>query len=135
MEKQNVKRRLELFVKLHLRATHSLTEREAPHSHVWNIDVGLTGPLSEGRIVSLPELQEAFKAETRKLEGTFLNENSALDPQTRRYPTCESLILYFEEAFRARIAQCGWEQVELTELRVTVVEPDGLEYGTARLRL
>lgn len=71
-------RLLELFVKVRFSATHSLDERETPHGHIWNIRAGITGPLVEGRIVSLPELLEAFGQEMKELEGTFLNENSVL---------------------------------------------------------
>ncbi len=134
MEKQNMNRAVELFIKVRFSATHSLNERETPHTHVWNVEAGLTGPLIEGRIVSLPELLAEFGEETKVLEGTFLNANPALDPESRTFPTCENLIFYFEQAFKNRIAKAGWNNVELTELRISVVELDGREYGTARLR-
>lgn len=128
-------RRLELLMTFRLRATHSLEEREAPHEHVWRIEMGLTGPLHEGRVHSMPALREILFPAVGKLEGTFLNENGHLDGSSRAYPTCECLASYFEKAFEDCLRNARLESLRLTFIQVTVEELNGDETGSARLTL
>jgi 6-pyruvoyl-tetrahydropterin synthase len=127
-------RRMELFLKFKLPATHSLEEREEAHAHVWRIEVGITGPLEDGRVVSMPVLQEALEPEVQKLRGTFLNKNSLLDEASRAYPTCECLAQYFEKAFERRLIEAGIN-VLLTQITIAVDEMDGEETGSVKLTI
>lgn len=126
---------MELFLKLRLAATHSLEEVEAPHEHVWRIEAGFSGPVAEGRIVSLPALRARLEPIVDRLQGTHLNSNSDLDPNSRAYPTCESLTFYFAEKFQATVNEAGWDSVRLTQIQISVDEMDGEETGSARLTL
>ncbi len=127
-------RRMELFLKFRLAATHSLEEREEPHAHIWRIEVGLTGPVEEGRVISMPALHAILDPEVRKLQGTFLNKNILLDEASRAFPTCECLAEYFEKAFDRALAAQGCK-VLLTQIHIAVDEIDGQETGSARLTI
>lgn len=126
---------MELFLKLRLKATHSLEEVEAPHEHVWRIEAGFSGPVAEGRIVSLPALRNRLEPIVDRLRGTYLNSNPDLDADSRAYPTCESLTYYFAEKFQNTVKEAGWNGVRLTQIQISVDEMDGLETGSARLTL
>jgi len=128
-------RKMELLLKFPLPATHCLEEREEPHEHTWRIEVGMTGPLDEGRVVSLPAVRNAFEPAIAELRGTFLNENPHLDPQTRKFPTCECLALHLEKKFNDQLKQNGWNAIKLTQIHIAVEEVDGEETGSARLIL
>lgn len=91
---------LELVVTLSLTASHSLEEREAPHEHLWDIQVGLKGNLNDGRVVSLTEAKSLFQKMILPLSGTFLNDNKYLNDSCQRHPTCENLAAYFFELFQ-----------------------------------
>jgi len=90
---------LELVVILSLNASHALEEREEPHSHRWEIQVGLKGDLKRGRIVSLIEAQAIFQESLSPLTGTFLNDNKYLNQESRQEPTCENLALFLKNLF------------------------------------
>lgn len=90
---------LELVVILSLNASHALEEREEPHSHRWEIQVGLKGDLKRGRIVSLIEAQAVFQESLSPLDGSFLNDNKYLSQETQREPTCENLALFLKYRF------------------------------------
>jgi 6-pyruvoyl-tetrahydropterin synthase len=126
--------KLELFLKFQLHATHSLDEREEAHAHVWRIEVGLAGPLEQGRISSMPALRDALDPEVAKLRQTFLNENPVLDARARRYPTCECLAYHFADAFARTLKTAGFP-VTLTQIQVSVDELSGEETGSVKLTL
>ncbi len=126
--------RLELSLGFRLQAKHSLYERETAHEHVWRIRVGVTGPVKDGRIVSMPALREAFEPEVRKLDGSFLNENALLDVESRKFPTCECLAFYFEKSFASKLQQ-HFPELKLTEVEVSVDELDGEQTGSVKLIL
>ena len=126
---------LELIVCLNLHASHSLEEREAPHSHRWEIQVGLRGSLEKGRVVSLTEAQKVFSEVLRPLQNTFLNENKYLDCETQRNPTCENLANFLLKEFQNRLAD--WEKsrkVEMSFIQVGLWENEGL-LGFAKLSI
>ncbi len=126
---------MELFLKFRLAALHSLEEVETPHEHVWRIEAGFSGPVEHGRIVSLPALRNRLEPVVDRLQGTFLNSNPSLDAASRTYPTCESLALYFAEAFQKTVKEAAWDRVKLTQIQISVDEMTGEETGSARLTL
>lgn len=127
-------RRFELFLRFALPASHSLDEREERHRHDWKVQVGVTGPLEDGRIVSMPALREALEPAVGALRGTFLNENPCLSAEARAYPTCEYLALYFESAFTECLAKAQMP-LALTRIEVAVDEIEGTESASAALTL
>lgn len=96
---------LELVVTLNLVASHSLEEREAPHSHRWDIQVGLKGDLNQGRVVSLIEAQSIFQELITPLQNGFLNNNEYLDGNCRAHPTCENLAFFLVNLFQKSLVQ------------------------------
>lgn len=96
---------LELVVTLNLVASHSLEEREAPHSHRWDIQIGLKGDLNQGRVVSLTEAQAIFQELLTPLQNSFLNNNSYLDAVVRAHPTCENLAFFLVGLFQKSLGQ------------------------------
>ncbi len=127
-------RRIEMFLKFPLPATHSLDEREEAHGHVWQIQVSVTGPLREGRVESMPLLREIFEPEILRLKDTFLNGNTHIEETLRSAPTCENLCLHFEQAFSSRLTEAGLN-TRITSIEVAVQELTGEETGSARLVL
>jgi 6-pyruvoyl-tetrahydropterin synthase len=124
---------LELVVTFSLKAFHSLEEREAPHEHLWDIQVGLKGDLNEGRVVSLTKAQSLFKNLTLPLCGTFLNDNNILDGRCRRNPTCENLALFLYPLFKENLNQLdGSEKLLISFIQVGVWEETG-QLGFARV--
>ncbi len=126
---------MELFLKLRLNASHSLEEVETPHEHVWRIEAGFSGPVAEGRIVSLPALRARLEPIVDRLRGTHLNSHPELDPDSRAYPTCESLAIYLADKFQRTVREAGWDSIRLTQIQISVDEMDGEETGSARLTL
>ena len=96
---------LELVVTLNLVASHSLEEKEAPHSHRWDIQVGLKGDLNQGRVVSLIEAQSIFQELLTPLQSSFLNNNNYLDGSSRAHPTCENLAFFLVGLFQKSLVQ------------------------------
>lgn len=105
---------LELVVNLNLNASHSLEERESPHPHRWEIQVGLRGALKQGRVVSLTWAQEKLGLALKPLQETFLNNNNNLDSETRSNPTCENLAMFLWERFQSEIS--NWDLPEVPTL-------------------
>jgi 6-pyruvoyl-tetrahydropterin synthase len=125
---------MEVFLKFRLVARHSLDEREEPHQHIWWIEVGVTGKVEQGRVVSMPLLREVFQPAVDALQGVFLNTHPPLSEAARQYPTCENLAYHFEEVFN----ECLRAQnllVSLTQIHVSVDELNGEQTGSAKLTL
>lgn len=83
--------RTKLLLYFDFEASHSLDTREEPHSHFWKTVLTFSGDPIKGRIVDFPSLEGAVKENLTALPGSYLNENEALLPTTRAFPTCETL--------------------------------------------
>lgn len=126
---------LELVVTLSLKASHSLEEREAPHEHLWDIQVGLKGDLNEGRVVSLTEAKSLFQKVISPLVGSFLNDNKHLNNACRQYPTCENLAFYLFDLFQKSLADLKkTPQPILSFVQVGVWEETG-QLGFAKISI
>jgi 6-pyruvoyl-tetrahydropterin synthase len=124
---------LELVVTLNLLASHSLEEKELPHTHRWDIQVGLKGDLNQGRVVSLTEAQSLFQELLSPLHGSFLNENSSLDDHSRANPTCENLAFFLMNLFQKNLHRFKKTAVPvLSFVQVGVWEESG-QLGFARV--
>ena len=62
-----------LLIRHELIASHSLDGREAPHPHRWVLEIRVAGDPVRGRIIDLPSLANALKADLKPIEGSFLN--------------------------------------------------------------
>lgn len=126
---------LELVVFLSLKASHALAEREEPHPHRWEIQVGLKGDLKGGRVVSLTEAQALFQKSLAPLNCTFLNNNNILDAGTRAEPTCENLALFLKGLFENDLKNLDPSgNVQLSFVQVGILE-DSNPLGFAKLRV
>lgn len=124
---------MELVVILSLNASHALHEREKPHSHRWEIQVGLQGDLRHGRIVSLTAAQRKFQQSLSPLDETFLNDNKMLDSGSRAEPTCENLALFLKGLFESDLKNLEPSgTVQLSFIQVGIFE-DSNPLGFAKL--
>jgi 6-pyruvoyl-tetrahydropterin synthase len=126
----------ELLLKFEFLASHSLSVREEPHPHLWRMEVVLSGEPREGMIVNLPEVRTAFETVVASLSNTFLNKNPLLDASAKATPTCETLSAYFfrrfEDVLHRQFLLCN-PTLKLKSVQVAICEPDGFEWGAAKL--
>ncbi len=123
-----------LIIRSELVASHSLDGYEQPHPHRWKLEIRVSGAPVRGRIIDLPVLEDALKADLKTLDGCYLNESPLVDEATRAFPTCETLGAHLAE---------HWDRIVLSVLRkdnptlklvsvqVTLCEMDGREFGAA----
>ena len=127
--------RHELTVHTTLTATHSLSEREHPHPHVWRIQVCVSGPLEKGRVLSLPDMKRWLDEILAPIQNTYLNDNLRLDSDTKREPTCENLCVYiYDHMYFAidRMPEVAKRRVKVVWVQVAVLEQGGVELGSVR---
>jgi 6-pyruvoyl-tetrahydropterin synthase len=126
----------ELLLKFEFLASHSLSVREEPHPHLWRMEVVLSGEPREGMIVNLPEVRTTFETVVASLSNTFLNENPLLDASAKATPTCETLCAYFFRRFEDVLHRqflLKNPTIKLKSVQVAICEPDGFEWGAAKL--
>ncbi len=126
----------ELLLKFEFLASHSLSVREEPHPHLWRMEVVLSGEPRDGMIVNLPEVRTAFETVVASLSNTFLNENPLLDASAKATPTCETLCAYFFRRFEDVLHRqflLKNPTIKLKSVQVAICEPDGFEWGAAKL--
>lgn len=126
----------ELLLKFEFFASHSLSVREEPHLHLWRLEVVLLGEPRAGMIVNLPEVRAAFDDVILPLSQTFLNDNPLLDAAAKASPTCETLCAHFFHSFTGVLNRRFVLQnptLKLKSVQVAICEPDGFEWGAARL--
>ncbi|NBX76518.1 MAG: hypothetical protein EBQ92_08180 [Proteobacteria bacterium] len=127
--------KLELVVTLTLEATHRLEEREKPHPHRWDIQVGLRGDLEKGRVVSLTHAQELLSSILKPIQNTFLNENNNLNGETRACPTCENLALFLLNRLKEPLHQLNSKTPPAVSFIQVGIWDEGVQLGFARLSL
>ncbi|MCS6988848.1 MAG: 6-carboxytetrahydropterin synthase [Chloroherpetonaceae bacterium] len=126
----------ELLLKFEFVASHSLPARPEPHPHLWRMEVVISGEPKNGMIINLLDARKAFEGVIAPLSQTFLNENPLLDAPARATPTCETLGGYFFRAFEQSIESRFAAQnptLKLKSVQVAICEPDGYEWGAAKL--
>ncbi|MBI1860630.1 MAG: 6-carboxytetrahydropterin synthase [Deltaproteobacteria bacterium] len=127
--------RHELTVNTTLTATHSLSEREQPHAHIWKVRVCVTGELESGRVLSLPEMKRWLDGILAPLQNTFLNEQPILDEDSRQEPTCENMSRFLFEKMSGALElmpSLAARRVLVAWVQVAVIEHDGSELGNVR---
>ncbi len=126
----------ELLLKFEFLASHSLSVREEPHLHLWRLEVVLLGEPREGMIVNLPEVRTAFETVIASLSNSFLNENPLLDAMAKASPTCETLCAYFFRSMEGVLNRqflLHNPTLKLKSVQVAICEPNGFEWGAARV--
>lgn len=127
--------RHELSVNSTLAATHSLSEREGAHPHLWKIQICVAGLLERGRILSLPEMKRWLDEILAPLQNRHLNGHPALDTDSAAEPTCENLSRYLFDKMSAAVNEAADLQrrsVQVVWVQVAVIENDGIELGNVR---
>ena len=113
-------------------ASHSLSVRETPHTHHWTLKLFVTGTPRNGMVIDILKLREITDPHIKHIANTYLNENEALNQEQADHPTCEMLCTYF---FFRIAPQLKDYDVELSGVEVEIREPEGNEWGSARLEI
>jgi 6-pyruvoyl-tetrahydropterin synthase len=128
--------RSELILKFQFEASHSLAGYEAPHSHLWKLELVMGGQVIDGKIVDMIEARNQIEKLIDPLRGTYLNENPIVGTAVQKSPTCETLNLYFSERF-GEVLEVQFKSenstLHLASVMVTICSPDGIEMGGVRL--
>lgn len=117
-------------------ASHSLSVREVPHNHLWRIKAVIEGEPQSGMILNMVDVRQHFKKATDLLANTYLNTNPNLPSEANANPTCETLAAHLFTSFgnildhQFRIQN---PSVYLDAIEVELYEPNGYEWGSARL--
>ncbi len=128
----------ELVLKFQFEASHSLAGYEAPHSHIWKLEIAVGGKVISGKIVDMIEVRVQVEKLIEELKSTYLNENPVVGDLVRRAPTCETLGQFFSDRF------CGIldaqfrpanPSIHLISVMVTICSVDATEIGGVRLLL
>ena len=125
--------RTKLLVYFDFEASHSLDVREEHHPHLWKTVLTFTGEPVKGRIIDFPALESAAHSDLGTLPNSYLNENGALLPEGRAFPTCETLGASIFTILRERtVARFRTENPTLTVLSVQVQLCEGTRvFGAA----
>ena len=128
--------RTKLILNFEFIASHSLGVREVPHNHLWRIKVTIAGKPQQGMILNMVDVRQQFKQVIDGLANCHLNDCVNLNPPARTTPTCEALAAYFYETFSLILSEKFVAQnpsVQLAAIEVELYEPNGHEWGSARL--
>jgi 6-pyruvoyl-tetrahydropterin synthase len=117
-------------------ASHALSVRETPHDHLWRVQATIAGEPQAGMILNMVDVRQQFMGAIAPLTDSHLNDNPHLLAQAAQTPTCETLAAHFYSAFseildREFLAQNP--SVQLSAIEVELHEPNGHEWGSARL--
>jgi 6-pyruvoyl-tetrahydropterin synthase len=128
--------KIHLILKQTLLASHSLSVREEPHPHIFKFEVDFTGEPKNGMIVNLPELEMGLGEIFKPFQSRYLNDCSLLPEEAQKFPTCETLgVAFAQKIENTLIPKFSQENptLKLVSVLVTLCEPDGREYGSARI--
>lgn len=130
--------KIHLIVRQTLVASHSLSVREEPHPHLFKFEMDFTGEPKNGMIINLPDLETALAEMFKPFQSRYLNDCSQLSAEARTFPTCETLGVDFALKIQTGILPALHPQnpsLKLVSVLVTLCEPDGREYGSARIEI
>ncbi len=126
----------ELILKFEFEASHSLSDYEVPHPHIWRLEISVSGVPIEGRIIDIVALRGRVEKTLKGLTLTYLNENSWVDSQVRASPTCETLSQYFYNELSQLISIEFLpmnSSLCLESIEVAICDMDRNELGSVRL--
>lgn len=127
---------LELLLKFEFEASHSLDGYEAPHPHLWRLEFGVAGEPKGGRIIDLVILRSKVLNLIDQVSKTYLNDNTFVNSEVRKFPTCETLCVFFRDELRNLIEvefMGANPSVRLSFALVAILSMDGNELGAARI--
>ncbi len=128
--------KMELLLKFEFIASHSLAGFEIPHPHLWKLEFGVLGEPIEGRIIDIVSFRAKFQEFIHRLEGTYLNDEPAVSFEVRRFPTCETLSLFFGEEVEKilfRDFRPNHPSVRMSFVQVAICDMDRTETGAVRV--
>jgi len=111
-------------------ASHSLSVRETPHTHHWTLKLFVRGIPKNGMVIDILKLREIADPLVQNVANTYLNENLALTEEQMACPTCEMLSAYFFTHVSEELKRFD---VQLKAVEVELGEPEGKEWGSARI--
>ena len=117
-------------------ASHALSVREEAHSHLWRVQAVMVGEPVNGMVLNMVAVREQFSKALQPLANRHLNDHELLPSETRATPTCETLAAYFFTAFGEILGKEFLSHnptVQLDAIEVELYEPNGKEWGSARL--
>jgi 6-pyruvoyl-tetrahydropterin synthase len=117
-------------------ASHSLSIREQPHNHRWRVQAVMAGEPINGMVLNMVTVREQFSQALLPLANSHLNDNGSLSDEAQATPTCETLAAHFFRAFGDILSQQFTQHnptVQLEAIEVELYEPNGQEWGSARL--
>ena len=104
-------------------ASHSLSVRETPHTHHWTLKLFVKGIPKNGMVIDILKLREIADPLVQSVANTYLNENPAL---TEEQMVSAYFFTHVSEAL-------GKFDVQLKAVEVELGEPEGKEWGSARI--
>ncbi len=128
----------ELILKFGFEASHSLTDYEIPHPHLWRLEVSLTGQPIEGRIADIPILRNQIQLLVDELSTTYLNDNSKVSANVREFPTCETLSEFFYQKLNALLQKQFCQKnptIQLVSVMIAILNMENEEQGAVKLHL
>lgn len=128
--------RTKLILNFEFIASHTLSVRETPHNHLWRVKAIIAGEPQQGMILNMVDVRQKFKDVIEQLANSHLNDNPKLSDSASSTPTCETLAAHFYGAFSGILKQDFLKKnpsVQLSAIEVELYEPNGHEWGSARL--
>jgi 6-pyruvoyl-tetrahydropterin synthase len=126
----------ELILKFAFEASHSLSDYEIPHPHLWKLEVVVGGKPLQGMIIDLVKLRTEMEDLLSRVKMTYLNENSIVGDDVRKFPTCETLSQFFFKELNQILAEkfiAKNPSIQVMSVMVAICGMDNDELGAARL--
>ena len=135
---------VEVRVRLHFKAAHSLPMRPELHLHDWEVEFSVSGPLDPGTgmVCDMLELHRFFKPYVERLDESNLHEIidfqdlDGLIGLTAKFPTCDTLAHYFLWRTIPQFSDNPrFQGLRISQVKVSISEPDENEqWGHAVIR-
>lgn len=143
MEIHGEQYQIEVKVSCFFHASHSLPTRPEMHSHRWEVELAVCGPLNctTGMVVDMLTLTDFFRPYTEPLNGINLHEFPDFNHEngmalTAQNPTCDTLAYYFMWKIMPEFkTRPDLEGLYISYIKVSIFEPEGNEpWGHALIR-
>ena len=144
MEVHGSQYEVEVRVSIPFRGEHALPMRPELHSHHWETEFSVSGPLNPetGMVCDMLELTRFFEPYVKALDQSNLHEvpdfqkESGLVGLTAKYPTCDTLVHYFLwKTLPPFSAHPRFQGLRISQIKVGIFEPGENEpWGHAIIR-
>lgn len=135
---------LEVRVSRAFHGSHALPARPEQHSHRWEVEFSVCGPLNPetGMVIDMLVLADFFKPYVKALDNFNLHtfpefvSGDHLNGLTAKFPTCDTLAHYFLwKTIPEFHANPLFEGLRISQVKVSIFEPKGTEpWGHAVIR-